>query len=64
MYLQGVQALRGCRESGSLHLDELVGEDREDRCLLVDVVRDVHVGRLGPPWMWGVRQSASKRVGW
>ena len=30
-----------------MHLDELVGEDREDRSLVVDVVREVYVDLVG-----------------
>ena len=36
----------GRGESSRLHLGELVGEDREDRGLVVGVVRQVHIDRV------------------
>ena len=47
MYLYGVQALQECGKSDILHLGELVGEDRVDRSLVVDIVREVHVDLVG-----------------
>ncbi len=45
--LQGVESLRGCRESGRLHVGEMVLEHHADGSLEVDVVGEVQEDFVG-----------------
>jgi hypothetical protein len=45
--LEGVESLRRRGESISLHVDELVGEDRLDYGIVIGVMGEVHENYVG-----------------
>ena len=47
MDLECVESLRGCGETGGLHVGELVGEDCSDDGLVVGIMGEVHEDGVG-----------------